>query len=320
MADYSKTDPGMVQFLNQFYGAEVVGFEAIGLENARAMLDAFPDMVDAPAAEIGEIRDLEIDGADGPLKARLYRPENAKPDSPGLIFYHGGGWVMGGIASHDRPCRRFCKLADIPVLAVDYRLAPEHPYPAANDDAIASFHWACAHAAELGMDKNRLAVAGDSAGGYISAAIALKLRGSAKGEPALQLLIYPALRPFGDAPSHKEFGEGFALDEGDIKFFTDSYFREKGNDPDPEVWPLLSKDLSGVAPAIIVTGGQDPLQDDGFDYSKALQEVGVPVVHQHYPGMTHGFLSMTALSPKAMEGFEAVAGELGRQLYGLPAK
>ncbi len=320
MADYSKTDPGMVQFLNQFYGAEVVGFEAIGLENARAMLDAFPDMVDAPAVEIGEVRDLEVDGAEGPLKARLYLPENVQPNSPGLIFYHGGGWVMGGIASHDRPCRRICKLANIPVLAVDYRLAPEHPFPAADEDAIASFHWACDHADELSMDKNRLAVAGDSAGGYLSAAMALKLRGAAKGEPAVQLLIYPALRPFGDAPSHKEFGEGFALDSGDIKFFTDSYFREKGNDPDPEVWPLLSKDLKGAAQAIIVSCGQDPLRDDGFEYAKALEEAGVPVVHQHYPSMTHGFLSMTALSPKAMEGFEAVARELGNQLYGLPVK
>ncbi|MCF6329742.1 MAG: alpha/beta hydrolase [Henriciella sp.] len=314
MADHSNTDPGMLEFVNGFYAAEQVGFEAVGLENARAMLDAFPDMVDAPAVEVGEIRDLEVAGAAGPLKARLYVPEGAQGNSPGLVFFHGGGWVMGGLASHDRPCRRLCKVANIPVLAVDYRLAPEHAFPAAVDDAEAAFLWACEHADELGMDKDRIAVSGDSAGGNISASIALSLRGNPGGEPAFQLLTYPSLQPFGDAPSHEKFGDGYALDKADMRFFIRSYLQDHADPRDPRMWPLLVDDLKQAPPAYIITAGQDPLQDDGAAYAKALEAAGVSATHRHYPGMIHGFCSMTALSPVALEALEDAARHVGAAL------
>jgi len=315
MADYSNTDPGMRQFINQFYAAEVVGFEAIGLENARAMLDAFPDMVDLPAVEVGEIRDIEVAGADDPIKARLYVPENANSNSPALIFYHGGGWVMGGLDSHDRLCRRICAVGNIPVLAVDYRLAPEHAFPAAIDDAKAAFHWACEHADELWFDNNKLAVAGDSAGGNIAASIALSLRGDPLGEPVFQLLFYPSLQPFGHAQSHKQFGAGYALDEADMKFFITSYAGENAfASDDPQLWPLLATDHENAAPAYIITAGQDPLQDDGSDYALALGASGVSAVHKHYSGMTHGFCSMTALSPIALGALEDAAQYVGTVL------
>ena len=315
MADYSKVDPGMVQFLNMFYEAEQVGFEAIGLENSRAMLDAFPDMVDLPAVEVGEVRDIEVGGADGPLKARLYVPENVKPNSPALIFYHGGGWVMGGLDSHDRPCRRMCAVGDIVVLAVDYRLAPEHAFPAAIDDAQAAFHWVCAHANELGVDKSKLAVGGDSAGGNIAAAMSLSLKGHEHGEPALQLLIYPALQPFGQAQSHQRFGDGYALDEADMKFFITLYAGENANEiNDVRLWPLLAENFNNAPPAYIITAGQDPLQDDGSQYANALEKVGVNVKLEHYPTMTHGFCSMTALSPIGCEALEAAARHIGSAL------
>jgi acetyl esterase len=315
MVDYSKVDPGMVQFLNMFYAAEQVGFEAVGLENARAMLDAFPDMVDLPAVDVGEVRDLEIAGAAGAIKARLYIPKNQKPNSPALVFFHGGGWAMGGLDSHDRPCRRICDIADIPVLAVDYRLAPEAMFPAATDDAKTAFHWLCEHAGELGIDKNRLAVGGDSAGGNIAASIALSLRGDPLGEPYFQLLIYPSLQPFGNAQSHKQFGDGYALDEADMKFFITSYAGENAMSiKDPQLWPLLAEDHKGAPPAYIMTAGHDPLQDDGADYALALGASGVASTHKHYPSMTHGFCSMTALSTDTLTALEDAARHLGQVL------
>ncbi len=314
MTDHSNTDPGMLEFVNGFYAAEQVGFEAVGLDNARAMLDAFPDMVDAPAVEVGQVRELEVAGAAGPLKARLYVPEGAQGSAPGLVFFHGGGWVMGGLDSHDRPCRRICKVANIPVLAVDYRLAPEHAFPAAIDDAEAAFLWACDHAYELGMDKARIAVSGDSAGGNISASIALSLRGNPRGEPAFQLLTYPALQPFGDAPSHEKFGDGYALDKADMAFFINSYLQDHADPRDPRIWPLLNGDLKQAPPAYIITAGQDPLQDDGTAYAQALDTAGVSVTHKHYPGMIHGFCSMTALSPVALEALEDAARHVGTAL------
>ncbi len=317
MTDYSNTDPGMLQFVNQFYAAEKVGFEAVGLDNARLMLDAFPDMVDLPAVEVGEVRDLEVAGADGPLKARLYVPENATPNSPALIFYHGGGWVMGGLDSHDRPCRRICAVGNIPVLAVDYRLAPEHAFPAAVDDAQAAFHWACAHAGELGIDKTKLAVGGDSAGGNIAASLALSLRGDARGTPAFQLLIYPALQAFGKAQSHETFGQGYALDKADMNFFITSYAGKDANaSKDVRLWPLLADDFKNTPPAYIITAGQDPLQDDGIQYANALEATGVNVKLKHYPSMTHGFCSMTALSPDALQALEDAARYVGAALRG----
>jgi len=315
MVDYSKTDPGMMQFINQFYAADQVGFEAVGLDNARAMLDAFPDMVDLPAVEVGAVRDLEVAGADGALKARLYVPENAEPNSPALIFYHGGGWVMGGLASHDKLCRRICSVGNLPVLAVDYRLAPEHAFPAAVDDAQAAFHWACAHAEELGWDKTRLIVGGDSAGGNIAASISLSLRGDARGEPAFQFLIYPGLQAFGRAPSHEKFGQGYALDAADMKFFITSYGgKDAYSSQDSRLWPLLAASFDGAPPAYIITGGQDPVQDDGIQYANALEAAGVSVAHKHYPGMTHGFCSMTALSPDALQALEDAARYVGAAL------
>jgi acetyl esterase len=198
-------------------------------------------------------------------------------------------------------------------LAVDYRLAPEHAFPAAVDDAEAAFLWAAAHADELGMDKTKLAVGGDSAGGNISASIALSLRGNAGGEPAYQFLIYPSLQAYGRTASHKKFSNGYALDEADIKFFTTSYAGENGGDShDPRLWPLSASDFSGAAPAYIITGGQDPVQDDGIQYAAALEKAGSAVVHKHYPTMTHGFCSMTALSPIALEALEDGARALGK--------
>ena len=318
MVDYSNTDPGMMQFINQFYAAEQIGFEAVGLDNARAMLDAFPDMVDLPAVEVGEIRTLDISGATGSLKARLYFPENVQANSPALIFYHGGGWVMGGLDSHDRPCRRICAVGNIPVISVDYRLAPEHAFPAAIDDAKAAFHWVCCHADELGLDKNRIAVGGDSAGGNIAASIALSLRGDPLGEPAFQFLIYPGLLPLGRAPSHEKFGQGYALDKADLNFFITSYAGENANlSNDPRLWPLLTDRFDKAPPAYIITGGQDPVQDDGIRYAQALAKSSITVTHKHYPTMTHGFCSMTALSPVALQALEDAAMSVSASLRNL---
>ena len=315
MTDYSNTDPGMVQFLDQFYSAELVGFKAIGLENARAMLDAFPDMVDLPAVEVGSVSEIEVAGAESQLPARLYMPVVEQANSPCLVFYHGGGWVMGGLESHDRLCRRLCKIANLPVIAIDYRLAPEHAFPAAVDDAQASFQWIYQNAGQFGLDKSRLAVGGDSAGGNIAASIALSLSGSPSGEPAFQLLIYPSLQPLGASPSHEKYAQGYGLDTADMQFFISSYVGSANTtSQDQRLWPLLAKSHKNVSPAYILTGGQDPIQDDGIEYAKVLQASGIPVKHVHYAGMTHGFCSMTALSPDALLAVEDAADYLGNAL------
>ncbi len=267
--------------------------------------------------QVAEVRDLEIAGGDGRLPARLYAGAGAPTPSPLLVYFHGGGWTLGSIESHDNVCRFLATEAGIRVLSIGYRLAPESRFPAAADDAIASFRDAAARAAELGGEPERVGVGGDSAGGNLAAVCCLDARESQGPEPCFQLLIYPAVQ-VGDRkrPSYTLFGEGYFLTTAEMDWFDAHYL---GPDPesaarDPRAAPLRAEDHSGLPPALVVVAGYDPLRDEGIEYAKRLREAGVDVELQRAPGLPHGFANAAGLGHAAPAAMREVAGSLRRAL------
>jgi acetyl esterase len=250
---------------------------------------------------VGGVRELTAAG----LRARLYTPDEPGP-YPLLVYFHGGGFVAGDLETHDAPCRVLCRHSGAQVLAIDYRLAPEHLFPAYVEDALAAYDWARAHAAELGADPARVAVGGDSAGGSLSAVISQE-RGGADA-PALQLLIYPSVDVSRARRSHELFGEGFFLTSALIEWYA-GHFLPPGSDPlDPRRSPLLAAHFSGVAPAIVVTAGFDPLRDEGEEYAQRLRDARVPVVAHRFRGLFHGFINSVGVSPACHAAVVEVAG------------
>ncbi len=261
----------------------------------------------APTA-VGAVRDLTVDGADGPLPARHYVPPGGGQGRPLLLFLHGGGFVVGDLDGHDEPCRLLCRHADVHVLSVDYRLAPEHPFPAAVEDACAGWRWAYDHAADLGADPDRVAIGGDSAGANlatVAAYLAVRAGGPA---PAGQLLIYPPTDYHSPWESRKLFADGLLLTAADIEWFHGHYVAADGDPHDVRHSPLRADDLSGMPPAVLVTAAFDPLRDEGEAYADALRAAGTTVVSWRVPGMVHGFLNLTTLSRPAREAVIELAG------------
>jgi len=233
--------------------------------------------------------DLTIPGPDSRLRARHYRPAVAEA-APLLLFFHGGGFVVGDIESHDGLCRMICRDAGIHVLSVDYRLAPEHPAPAAVDDCVAAYRWARGHAVELGADPSRIGVGGESAGGNLAALVALRSREEGVPQPALQVLLYPLLDLSAQTRSRTLFADGFFLSKLEQERFVDLYLDGTGlAAADARISPLKAADLSGLAPALVVTAGFDPLRDEGNEYATALRSAGVTVDHREFGALTHGF-------------------------------
>jgi acetyl esterase len=238
--------------------------------------------------------DLSVPGPAGEMPARHYRSNG--DGAPLLVYYHGGGFVVGGIDTHDNLCEVICKGADVHVLSVDYRRAPEHKAPAAADDAFAAYRWAREHAAEYGADASRVAVGGDSAGGNLAAVVAQQARDDGAPPPVLQLLLYPITNYAGQTRSRGLFADGYFLRRWDMDFCQGKYLRGSGVDPtDPRVSPLLADDLSGLPPAILVTAGFDPLRDEGRQYAEALRAAGNSVDAREYGSLIHSFPNFVGL-------------------------
>lgn len=267
-----------------------------------------PEQV-VPVATVAE---LAVPGPAGEIGARLYRPRVEGP-TPTVVLFHGGGWVVGDLDTHDNLARSICHDCAAVVISIDYRRAPEARFPAAVDDALAATRWVASHLDELGGD-DRLAVAGDSAGGNLAAVVAQQLRDEAGPELAGQLLIYPATDLAGHYPSRRENGEGYFLDLPTVRWFTDHYAPDADQHADPRLSPLRHHDLSGLPPAVVVTAQYDPLRDEGEAYADALAEAGVSVEVRRFETMIHGFVDMGAVSPVARAAVDETCALFARVL------
>lgn len=277
--------------------------------------------VERDLPDLAEISNLVVDGADGPLKARLYVPLAAGiAPAPAIIFFHGGGFVLGDLDTHDVICRRMAASSRCRVLSVDYRLAPEHKFPTAHRDAMAAWTWATDRNNILGFDPDRIAVAGDSAGGNLSAFIAQETSRQDMIMPAFQLLLYPLVQFVDIRAKRMTFQEGgFFISPNLFDYFRDSYVEKETDRMDKRVSPLFApdEDFVGLAPAHMVLCGWDPLKDEGLAYVAKLAAHGVPVTTREYSGMVHGFMNMTAVSTAARAAIEDAGKVVGRALGAL---
>jgi acetyl esterase len=260
---------------------------------------------DVPLPELASVKDITVDGAAGPIAARLYA--TGRTPAPTIVYFHGGGWVAGDLFTHERQARTLALEADAVVVSVDYRRPPETPFPGAFEDCLAATRWAATNIPRLGGDPARLAVAGDSAGGNLAAAVAQACR---TGGPRLaaQLLIYPAVDLAGNYgaaaenakfPSRQENAEGYFLTGDAMRFFAGHYLPRPEDSEDPRASPLRSRDLAGLPRAVVTTAEFDPLRDEGEAYANALKRAGVEVAYFREPGMVHGYFGMGAASPAA---------------------
>jgi acetyl esterase len=268
--------------------------ETLSPPDARVAYAASRAVLQPDPPAVAEVVALEAPGPGGPVRMRLYRGQGAPKGTPqpALVYFHGGGWVIGDLESHDQVCRALANATPCIVVSVDYRLAPEHKFPAAAEDAIAATRWIAANGAKLGIDARRLAVGGDSAGGNLAAVVAIDARD--RGGPSLtfQFLVYPASDMRMDWPSAERHAQQLPLTKAAMDWFIAHYLRSDADKADWRASPLRASSLKGLPPALIITAGFDPLCDEGEAYAKALRAAGVSVVHEVFGGQIHGFLTM----------------------------
>ncbi len=268
-----------------------------------------------PAPELPLVKDLSITPHGASLALRMFRPTSASGPQPTLVYFHGGGWTIGDLDTHDVLCRQLALASGCVVVSVDYRLGPEHKFPAAYDDAVAATRACFAHANEWGLDTTRIAVGGDSAGGNLAAAVSLGLRGTPEA-PAFQLLIYPATLQKPDTHSYHANGEGYVLTKAAMHWFTDQYLRSDADVKDWRASPLVATDHAGLAPALVITAGFDPLRDEGLMYADALSKAGVPCQYLCFERQIHGFITMGRIIDEAHTAVE-LCGMALRRVFGL---
>ena len=305
-------DPQARQLLDQFAALGAPPLQEQTPTEARLGFAALAEVVGPPEVAV-PTEDRTVPGPGGEIPVRVYRPAATGP-LPVVVYFHGGGWVIGDIASQDTVCHRLAAGVPAVVVSVDYRLAPEHRYPAAVEDCEAATRWVSDHAAALGGDPGRLAVAGDSAGGNLAAVVALRARDAGGPPIAFQLLVYPATDATRSLPSHTENGKGYLLETDTMAWFTDHYLG--GADPlQPDVSPLFVTDLAGLPPAMVVTAEFDPLRDEGEAYAERLRQAGVAATTSRHDGMFHGFYGLDRVIPAAAhataETVEALRDALG---------
>jgi len=269
-----------------------------------------------PPDPVARVEDCTIPGPAGAIPVRIYTPEGDGP-FPVLVFFHGGGWVICTLDTHDGLCRALANGAGCVVVSVDYRLAPEHRFPAATEDCFAATQWVAAHAGDLRADPARVAVGGDSAGGNLTAVVTQVARAHGGPPLAFQLLIYPAVdfRRETGYPSMADNDQGYVLDRAAMEWFTNHYLRSDADRTNELASPLLATDLRGLPPALVITAEYDPLRDEGEAYARRLHDAGVPVTVRRYAGMMHGFFGMIAQFDTAKEAV-AEAGAALRSAFG----
>lgn len=290
-----------------------VRFFRLSPENARYAARVALLAVDDAGLSVARVENRCIPGPAGDIGVRMYWPEESAANAPALVYYHGGGFCVGDLDTHDSLCRRLCVLGDCVVVSVDYRLAPEHPFPAGVDDAHAAFRWVCEHANDLGIDARRIAIGGDSAGGCLATVVSGLTIDAGEASPCFQLLIYPATDIRSKGRWRKELQAGYNLDRNTLDWYDNHYVREDQYD-DPRVSPTLRKDMSGLPPTLIVAAGFDLLREEGELYAKRLRAAGVPVEYRCHSDLIHAFANMGSL-PKPRLAIVEMAERLRSALH-----
>ena len=264
---------------------------------------------------LDSVANLMFEGPAGNIPVRVYRPRvEGRAPLPALVFFHGGGWVVGDLETHDHMCRYLAGHGDVVVASVDYRLAPEHKFPAAYDDALAAMRWVMSAPDDLNVDADRLAIGGDSAGGNLSAAVTLALRDAGIPALKLQLLIYPVMDFLADNDSIRDYTTGYMLTKAAMDMFTDWYLPDDGARADPRASPQQAADHAGLPPAFVQTAEYDMLRDEGRRYADTLEQAGIAVEYRCYPGMIHGFMRMGSKIDTAITALDDAVDALRRAL------
>lgn len=306
--------PEVQGLLEEFEAQGLPPFDQMSVSQARDVAGAFRDLQGEPE-EVGEIRDILVPGPAGNLPVRVYHPSPGTP-LPLLIYYHGGGWVIGNIEVVDKPARALANASQCVVAATQYRLAPETKFPGPVEDCYAVTSWLAEHAGEVGADAGKLVVGGDSAGGNLAAAVALMSRDRGGPEIAYQLLIYPVTAPARGTQfdSYRDNADGYLLTRGSMEWFWDHYLASPDDGNNPYASPLKASDLSGLPPAMVITAEFDPLRDEGSAYADRLQEAGVQVKVSRYDGVIHGFFWMAGVLPDGRALLSEIGEELRKQV------
>jgi acetyl esterase len=313
-AAHAALTPAMAQLLARIWRARRPPFHTLSPQAARAAYERAAAVLEPPRAALPVVRDLDVPGGDGrPLRARLYRP-SAVGMLPALLYLHGGGFVVGSLETHDSLCRQLALRSGGAVLALDYRLAPEHPFPAAVDDTWAALHWLHGAAPSLNVDPARLAVGGDSAGGTLATVAAMRAR-DARLPLRLQLLITPGTAATPDSDAYRRYGEGFLLDAVTVEWFFEQVL-PRAQRHDWRFAPIEAPDLDHVAPTCVILAECDPVVDEGLAYADRLRMAGVPVRLELFRGVTHDFIKMGRALPEAALAQQAAADALKEAWHG----
>ena len=277
------------------------------IEESRLQIAKTARALDRKGPPLARIRDITVSGADGPIRARLYSDHSGSGESPAMVYFHGGGFVQGDLDTHHEVCAKIAKWWGGTVIAVDYRLAPEHPYPAGVNDAISAYLDIVGRAGELGLNPECIGVGGDSAGGCFAAVVAQQVLNTGGPVPQFQVLVYPVTDGHINSVSVNELAQAYILPKVRMLWYRDMYAGGFCDFDQPLFSPLLAKDMSGLPRSYIVTGGFDPLVDDGSGYADKLKAAGVPVVHRHFDGQVHAFINLTKVIPEGTLALKEIA-------------